>query len=252
MARLLRYIHLRRGFFQHSGRAPADVKPLRQVGANRGTFPQETPADHVQHRMLVRTFSAIVGVAITLISGCGAEVPVSTTIPEPVVEALPLTVGVYYEPDFSNYTYSEKSSSTNWTIMLGDNTTRMFDRVLEKSFASVVRLDALPAEGTTQPGVDFLLKPTVDEYAFLTPEDSGVDFYSVSIRFQLNAYAPNGAPLDRWEINSYGRTRSKKLNARESMSSATDQALRDAAATMVLDFRQRPQIRALLAGTADK
>lgn len=200
----------------------------------------------------MRTSIAIVCTTLTLVAGCGAEVPVSTTVPEPVVEALPLTVGVYYEPDFSSYTYSEKASGTDWTIDLGDSTTRMFDRVLDKSFAGVVRLDALPAEGATQPGVDFLLKPTVDEYAFLTPADSGVDFYSVSIRFQLNAYAPNGAPIDQWEINAYGRTRSKMLNARESMSSATDQALRDAAATMVLDFRQRPQIRALLAGTAGK
>src|SRR5262245_30144660 len=169
--------------------------------------------------MLVRTSFAIVCAATMLIAGCGAEVPVATTVPEPVVEALPLRVGVYYEPDFSNYTYSAKSSGTDWTINLGDSTTRMFDRVLDKSFASVVRLDALPAAGTTQPGVDFLLKPTVDEYAFLTPEDSGVDFYSVSIRFQLYAYAPNGVPLDQWEINAYGRTRSKMLNARESMSS---------------------------------
>jgi len=202
--------------------------------------------------MLVRVSPAILCAAIVLTAGCETEVPVETTIPEPLVEALPLTVGVYYEPDFSNYTYSEKASGTDWTINLGDSTIHMIDRVLAKSFAGVVLLDALPAEGATQAGVDFLLKPTVDEYAFLTPQDAGVDFYSVSIRFQLFAYSPNGAPLDQWEINSYGRTRSKKLNAKQSMSSATDQALRDAAATMVLDFRQRPQIQALLAGTASQ
>jgi hypothetical protein len=202
--------------------------------------------------MPVRISAAILYATIVLSAGCQTDVVVETTTPEPVVEALPLTVGVYYEPEFSSYTYSEKGSGADWKIDLGGSTINMFDRVLDKSFASVVRLDALPAEGATQPGVDFLLKPTVDEYAFLTPEDSGVDFYSVSIRFQLNAYAPNGAALDQWEINAYGRSRSKLLNARESMSSATEQALRDAAATMVLDFRQRPQIRALLAGTAGK
>src|SRR5262245_46119394 len=109
--------------------------------------------------MLVRVSSAILSAAIVLSAGCETEVALETTIPDPVVEALPLTVGVYYEPEFSNYIYSEKASGKDWKIDLGSNTITMMERVLARSFTGVVRLDALPAEGAPQPGVDFLLKP---------------------------------------------------------------------------------------------
>lgn len=198
--------------------------------------------------MRLRPRSLLIAAFAALVPGCGAHVPVDVTIPDPLVEALPLTVGVVYDADFTQYTYTEKATGTDWSINLGDSTQHMFDRVLSKAFAKVVQLDAVPSEGQAATGVDFVLKPAVDEYAFLTPEDSGVDFYSVSIRFQLQAFSPNGAPLDQWDINSYGRTRSKALNAKDSLGAATDLALRDAAATMALDFKQRPQIRALLPG----
>jgi hypothetical protein len=201
--------------------------------------------------MRLRPRFLFIGALAALLAGCGAEVPVTAgTIPDPLVEALPLTVGVVYGEDFTRYSYTEKATGTDWSINLGDSTTRMFDRVLSSAFAKVVQLDALPAADHPEQGVDLVLKPSVDEYAFLTPEDSGVDFYSVSIRFQVQAFAPNGAPLDQWDINSYGRTRSKALNAKESLGAATDLALRDAAATMALDFKQRAQIRALLPGAA--
>lgn len=200
--------------------------------------------------MSLRPLTLLMTTVLSLTAGCGASVPIAVSIPEPVVDALPLTVGVYYDQEFSQYTYTEKATGTDWSINLGDSTTRMFDRVLSKAFANVVHLDTLPANGETVPGVDLVLKPTVDEYAFLTPVDAGVDFYSVSIRFQLNAYAPNGAAIDQWNINSYGRTRAKKLSAKDSLGTATDLALRDAAGTMALDFKQRPQIRALLPGTS--
>jgi len=199
--------------------------------------------------MSLRPGALLLAALAGLTSGCGATVPVAVTIPEPLVEALPLTVAVVYDQEFAKYTYTEKAPGTDWSINLGDSTTSMFDRVLNKAFAKVVRLDAVP-DGEPVAGVDLVLKPAVDEYAFLTPVDSGVDFYSVSIRFQVSAFAPNGAPLDQWDINSYGRTRAKKLSAKDSLGMATDLALRDAAALMALDFKQRPQILALLPGTS--
>ena len=180
-------------------------------------------------------------------AGCGpGAVPVATVIPDPLVQALPLTVAVVYDDDFTHYAYEEKATGADWNIDLGDSNVRMLDRVLASSFSNVVRRDAMPAEGESLTGIDFVLKPEVDEYAFLTPEDAGVDFYSVSIRYNLVAYTPSGAPIDRWQINSYGRTKAKKISPKDSLAAATDVALRDAAAALALDFQQRPQILALL------
>lgn len=196
----------------------------------------------------MRLHTRILIVAASLAAaGCGpGAVPVATEIPDPVVQPLPLTVAVVYDEEFSHYTYEEKATGADWKIDLGDSNVRMLDRVLASSFTKVVRRDSMPREGESLAGIDFVLKPEVDEYAFLTPEDSGVDFYSVSIRYNLSAYAPNGAPLDRWQINSYGRTKAKKISPKDSLRAATDVALRDAAAALALDFQQRPQILALL------
>jgi hypothetical protein len=199
--------------------------------------------------MRLYTRILIVASSIGACAGCGmGAVPVSTVIPDPLVQALPLTVAVIYDEDFSRYTYEEKATGADWSIDLGDTNVRMLDRVLSSTFASVVRRDAMPAEGESLAGIDLVLKPEIDEYAFLTPEDSGVDFYSVSIRYNLVAFTPNGAPIDRWQINSYGRTKAKKISPKDSLAAATDVALRDAAAALALDFQQRPQILALLPG----
>ena len=58
--------------------------------------------------------------------------------------------------------------------------------------------------------------------------------------------AQSGRPLPPdIDSRSYSRL---PLIPKDSLGAATDLALRDAAATMALDFKQRPQIRALLPG----
>jgi hypothetical protein len=220
----------------------------RHADLNRGTFSARAGTNRKCGRtnMQLRSCTPLLAAVCACVAGCGREVAVAVSIPAPLVEALPLTVGIVYDKEFSEYVYSEKATGADWTVNLGNSTIIMMDKVLKTAFAKVVRLDALPTTDAPAAGVDFVLKPAVDEYAFLTPQDAGVDFYSVSIRFQFDAFAPNGLPVDQWQINSYGRVRSKKLNPKESLEAATDLALRDAAATMALDFKQRPQIQALL------
>jgi hypothetical protein len=97
-------------------------------------------------------------------------------------------------------------------------------------------------------GVDAILRPMVDEYAFLTPEQAGVDFYSVSIRYQVELLSPSGDLLDLWQVNSYGRTRSTGITGSSSLTEANEEALRDAAAVLALDLQKRESVLKLIEG----
>jgi hypothetical protein len=183
-------------------------------------------------------------VALLVLPGCTQNIEVPATVPDPVLAALPLEVGVMYDEDFSNFLYIEKLLyGPEITVELGAANVNMFDRMVRSVFQDVVTVEAPGAAG-----VDAILRPMVDEYAFLTPEQAGVDFYSVSIRYQVELLSPSGDLLDLWQVNSYGRTRSTGITGSSSLTEANEEALRDAAAVLALDLQKRESVLKLIEG----
>ncbi len=187
---------------------------------------------------------ATLAVVVLAAAGCTRSIEVPATVPEPVLPTLPLSVGVVYDPDFRDFIYIEKLLyGPEITVELGAANVNMFERMLRSAFANHVRLEEPRAGGGE---VDAILYPSVDEYAFLTPEQAGVDFYSVSIRYKVDLYSPSGALLDSWKVDTYGRTRSTGITGTNSLSQANEEALRDATAVLALDLQQRPSVLNLI------
>ncbi|MEO0974687.1 MAG: hypothetical protein AAFX85_16480 [Pseudomonadota bacterium] len=190
---------------------------------------------------------AVAAVGVLLVSGCARNIEVPASVPTPVLAALPLTVGVYYEEEFRNFLYIEKLLyGPEINLELGDANVNMFDQMVDSVFSGHVELGE-PQAGSA--AVDAIIVPTVDEYAFLTPEQAGVDFYSVSIRYKVDLLSPSGNLLDSWTVDSYGRTRATGITGNNSLSQANREALRDATAALALDMQERPSILRLIGST---
>ncbi len=192
------------------------------------------------------TFYAVASTcALLLLSGCGTtDLSVQSSVPTPLIDALPLSMGVLYDAAFQDYSHTETVlDGPAWDIDLGDSNMRVFDELLSSSFQQIRKVDEIPLLGA---GLDGFIKPVVEEYAFLTPRDAGVSFYSVSIRYRIELYDATGALVESWKVNAYGRTRSKMMKGKESLADATQVAMRDAVAALSIDLQKRPTVLALI------
>jgi len=178
-----------------------------------------------------------------LTTACDQALTIPDQFPQPLVETLPLRVGVHYPDAFSDYTHTEAASGdTSWTIRAGAANVAMFDSVCQRLFREVVRLDALPAAGEAS-GYDAYLEPAVDAFEFALPSQSGTNQYSVWIRYRLKVYDRDGSLVATWPVSAYGQSASATLQPARSMQEATVLAMRDAAATISTGFQKQKAIR---------
>lgn len=182
-------------------------------------------------------------------AGCSTTVPPLTAeFPAPLIEGLPISVGVYYDEDLRNFTYNERvSDGTSWTIELGESNVRLFNRLFSAMFSQVTEIAELD---DSPPGVDAIIRPVLEEYAFLTPNELGSRFYAVSIRYRVFLHDQAGAEVANWAINAYGQSRAGAINAGRlkigPLQEATNLAMRDAAAGAIVTLPQQTEILALL------
>lgn len=197
-----------------------------------------------------RNSSRILGGALVVgLVACSTTVPpLEATFPAPVVENIPASVGVVYDPDLRNFTYNETvSDGTNWTIELGESNMRLFEQLFSSMFSNTVELDDI--DDPAAANLDGIIRPVLEEYAFLTPNELGSRFYAVSIRYRIFLYDNAGAEIAVWPVNAYGQSRSSTFDAGmmkvAPLQEATNMAMRDAAAGAIITLRQQPEILGL-------
>lgn len=183
---------------------------------------------------------------LPLVTACDHALVIPDRFPEPVVATLPLDMALLYSPEFASYRYREETEGgTEWVIDLGKANVALFDTISRRLFRSTVRIEALPAGGTPQ-AYSAILAPSVEAFEFSLPEQSATDQYSVWIRYNLKVYGPDGALVTSWNVSAYGESAASMLQPARSMEQATTTALRDAGATISVDFASEAKIRATL------
>lgn len=182
-------------------------------------------------------------------AACSTTVPpLDTSFPAPLVEHLPASVGIVYDDDLRNFTYNETvSDGTSWTIELGESNVRLFNQLFSSMFERIVELDDVADPAAA--GLDGIVRPVLEEYAFLTPNELGSRFYAVSIRYRIFLYDNEGQELAAWPVNAYGQSRAGVVDAGMlkvgPLQDATNMAMRDAAAGAIITLRDQPEIVAL-------
>ncbi len=181
------------------------------------------------------------------ISGCSGSVDVVETFPTPLVDQLPLHVALQYPPALADFKYKEDAAADrDWTVQLGSANVRMFDAIFNRMFAVTQRVSTVENAAQEMPGLDAIIVPAVDNFEFSVPNQSATDQFAVWIRYNVDVYGPDGQLILRWPVTAYGQCGKGGLSDEQSMERATVLALRDAAATIAVNFARQPKIREAL------
>lgn len=188
---------------------------------------------------------------LALVAGCGpSEVVVKGEFPPPTMEKLPLTIGVWYAPEFINHEFFDEATSraeSSWLVKSGQAQVQMWDVLLAGMFTEVVPLAERPGPGQGKASVDAVLIPEVVELQYALPAQTNVKVYEIWIRYRLQLVTRGGEPIADWTMSAYGKTPTALLQTDQSaVNLAAVMALRDAGANFATSFSRVPEVQAWL------
>ncbi|MDG2046137.1 MAG: hypothetical protein P8J79_02895 [Halioglobus sp.] len=188
---------------------------------------------------------------LCILAGCGPnKVIVQGNFPPPLIEPLPLTLGVWFGDDFRQHEFFDGTKSRNessWVVNTGAAQVQMWNNLLAGMFEQIVVLDSPPKAGRSSPIVDAVLIPHVEELQYAIPAHTQIKVYEIWMRYRFELVTIGGQPIAEWAMSSYGKTPTAFLQSdQEAVNLAAVMALRDAGANFVGRFSQIPTVRGLL------
>lgn len=186
---------------------------------------------------------------LCLLAGCGPErVVVHGQFPPPLIEPLPITLGVWMDDNFRKHEIFDEARSRNeasWVVNTGEAQVQMWNTLLTGMFTKVVYLDSPP--GQSHAAVDAVLIPHVDELQYAIPAHTKIKVYEIWMRYRFELVSPDGQPIAEWRMSSYGKTPTAFLQSdQDAVNLAAVMALRDAGAHFATTFTKEPAVRAWL------
>ncbi len=189
---------------------------------------------------------------MVFVAGCSKtlNLQVESEVPTPLASRLPLALGVYYNDNFLNYVFTEKSEvREDWTIDNRASRVTLFNEILPTMFNSVNNIDS---PTTTQGNIDIILEPEVLDMQVALPEETHTDMFEAWIKYGIKIYNPGGNLLTEWQLTGYGKTHTAMFKNKESgLNTAITMALRDLGAKIILDFSNVPEVRNWLPSKID-
>jgi hypothetical protein len=203
-----------------------------------------SPLDRSKLRWLVVAAGACV-------AGCGgSQVIVEATFPTPLIDPLPVSMGIVIPDELYNFIYTEDVPDQSlWTIALGDANVAMLEPLFRRMFRSTRTIDSLAAasgDGT----LDGVIEPRLEKFEFDVPRGERDEFVEVWLQYQITVYEPGGATVIEWPVSGYGKSELIR-DAEDAVQRAAIVAMREAGATISTKFSDQPQLRDWLGGKND-
>ena len=165
------------------------------------------------------------------------DMQVESQVPEPVVNPIPIELGVFYNDEFQNFIYIVRADDRkDWRIDNRAARLALFDGVLSSMFDRLERVDGqtIAKEGLS---LDAVLEPHVLDMQLALPQETGMEFYEAWIKYDMKLYKPGGALIDQWQLTGYGKASPENVGGpEEGLNAAIDLALRDLGAKLTLGF----------------
>ena len=190
-------------------------------------------------------------VCCSVISGCGSNVRLEPpTIPEPLINTLPMTVAVRLPENFEHFVHEEEVlGREEWTIDLGRSNAIFFTQLFKYMFENVIVLgeDQDPADVA----FDAMLEPSIDAFEFSVPNQTKTDSFAVWIRYRVKVYDRNGDLVLDAPVSAYGKSLTTTLGGSRALQDAAVRAMRDAAALMIMKFDEQTLFTSLADPTVE-
>jgi hypothetical protein len=193
--------------------------------------------------------AALAAFSLAILGACTAtKLETRAALPPPLLEQLPVRVGVYYSKEFREYVHRETRGTIDYEVNLGPAHVTNLDWLLKAMFRDVVPVEDPTKISGIQPPLVFVLEPKFEEYSFLTPKDVAGEAFIVTIRYLLTLYDGTGTRVDSFTFTGYGRERAHTLASKEPLAVATQRAMRDAGAKVAVELTDQESVRLLLRG----
>jgi len=187
-----------------------------------------------------------------VLCGCASSVPVDATFPKPLVEAVPMRVGLLFDSELTSFEYEEQlPQNSKWSIQLGDANVAMFNPLFNSMFTYTRSVSNVPLEESQRDSLDVIIKPLVDKFEFDVPSGDDSKFVEVWVRYKLQVYEPDGKLVLDWPVVGYGKAETGRLNNQGSLHRAAVRALREVGANVATEFATQPELGPWLEVTKD-
>jgi hypothetical protein len=190
---------------------------------------------------------ATTALAVALGACGGSQVKlVDPTIPEPLIDKLPLSVAARYPENFAHFVHEEVViGKEKWSIDLGRANELLFTQLFGAMFTDyrVIQQDT----DARDLGIDALIEPTIDAFEFSVPAQSQTEEFAVWIRYRIKIFDSQGNEIANWPISAYGKSQTTTFGSDEALRRAAVLAMRDAAALVILQMDKATGISKLSA-----
>ncbi len=194
---------------------------------------------------MMNMISRLILLSFLLLNGCSAHInPVLER--RPLVQPLPLTVGVYFSPEFRAYQVKKICilfGSCTFKYDLGPQSVAMFELILAGMFDSVVAIETLSPQSASSLGIAGIIEPKITNF------NANLNSMRPDITYQITLYSPAGVELGAWEVVGNLRTTVGAVKFLSDVGELARLAMRDAATTFIKGFRQEPVVKRWLEGT---
>ena len=195
---------------------------------------------------------------------------VEGNFPEPLLDPLPITMGVIYPPAFAQHEFFDEAkgrADSDWLVKTGEAQVAFWDILLGGLFQEVVHINSWETVQSEGDRIDGVLIPSIAELQYTVPTHTNVKIYEIWMRYEFRLadiaaihQQEDGAlsfkPDDRlaqWPITAYGKTPTAFLQSdEEAVNLAAVVALRDAGAHFITTFGRTPEVAAWLDGLSPR
>lgn len=179
---------------------------------------------------------------LLLLSSCKSTLDVQGNFPTPVINQMPFSIGVVFEPEFINYQYIEAGKNrSEWEISVGKAQVQLFDVVLSAMFNEVTRANDL--HSMPNKPMDLFFQPSLENFQYNVPNETKGKMFEVWLKYNLKVFDGQHQLVADWVLTAYGKTPTAFLKSQEAaLNEAMVIALRDLGAGIALRFAHVPEI----------
>jgi hypothetical protein len=212
------------------------------------------------------TQRSLVALGAFLLAACTAKEVVvgGNDFPSPVLEKMPLTVGIAYPPAFAQHEFFDEAkgrAESDWLVKTGDAQVKFWNTMLGGMFEQTVRIDSDATLHEWEDKLDIVLVPTIEDLQYTIPLHTNVKVYEIWMRYRFRLVKPSDIHehtdgsltyhpeehIADWSFTGYGKTPTAFLQSdEEAVNLAARVALRDAGANFATTFAGVPEVSAWL------
>ncbi len=213
---------------------------------NRSVVRLKSPPVRVVVAMAPRRLLVVLvaGLLLGATAGCAHTIPLRGALgASPTGVQVPVTVGVYYSPEFKAREERIWRMGDRWDFPLGAASVALLDQAWPIMFEQPVPVSGRPPLGEGSPKVAAVIEPRIEAFDFGLPFlKTGT--YTAEITYRMTLYAPDGTSLASWTVRGAGaRPGEMGFDFAGGPGRATDLAMQDAAAKLIGGFRDIPEVR---------